>query len=120
MAAKSKVRDLVRKEAVLAAARVYSAKNFERWGVNKIYGEQIQAVYKMAYAELAERYPKRKWLKTLVNTPSKDISLKLVLRVPSENMEIDLPDKEVKLAAIAHAGGKDLLMELIEILRNLH
>ncbi len=117
MIKKSTTRDIIRKEAVRAAARLYAAENYRRWATTKVYGQQIQAVYKLAYKELAERHPKMKWLQALMETPSKDIDLKLVLRIPGKDIEIDIPGGDVKLSAIAHGGGKDLLIELLLILQ---
>lgn len=119
MIKKSNIRDVIRAETVRAAARLYSSENYRRWATTKVYGNQIQAVYKTAYKLLAERHPKMKWLQTLVDTPSKDIKLKLVLRIPEKDIEIDLPDSDRKLGAVAHGGGKELLMELFEILQKL-
>ena len=119
MIKKSTTRDIIRSEAVRAAARLYSADNYRRWATTKVYGNQIQAVYKTAYKLLADNHPKMHWLQTLCNTPSKDIELKLVLRIPEKDIEIDLPDSDRKLGAVAHGGGKDLLLELLQILQNL-
>lgn len=119
MIKKSTTRDIIRSEAVRAAARMYSAENYRRWATTKVYGNQIQVVYKTAYKLLAENHPKMHWLQTLVNTPSKDIQLKLVLRIPEKDIEIDLPDSDRKLGAVAHGGGRELLIELLEILQKL-
>lgn len=120
MTTKSTIRDLIRAEVVRTAAVLYSAKNFERWHTNKVYPEQIQAVWKMAYTELANRYPKREWLQTLAEQSSKNIELKLVLRIPDKEFEIDLPGgSDTKFSAIAHAGGKEMLMELYQIIQGL-
>ena len=119
MIKKSTTRDIIRAETVRAAARLYSANNYRRWGTNKVYGQQIQATYKQAYKILADNHPKMRWLQTLINTPSKDIQLKLVLRIPEKDIEIDLPDSDRKLGAIAHGGGRDLLIELLQILQKL-
>lgn len=119
MIKKSTTRDIIRAETVRAAARLYSADNYRRWGTNKVYGQQIQATYKQAYKILADNHPKMRWLQTLINTPSKDIELKLVLRIPEKDIEIDLPDSDRKLGAIAHGGGRDLLLELLQILQKL-
>lgn len=119
MIKKSTTRDIIRSEAVRAAARMYSAENYRRWATTKVYGNQIQAIYKTAYKLLADSHPKMKWLQTLVNTPSKDIELKLVLRIPEKDIEIDLPDSDRKLGAVAHGGGKELLIELLQILQKL-
>lgn len=119
MIKKSTTRDIIRSEAVRAAARMYSAENYRRWATTKVYGNQIQAIYKTAYKMLADSHPKMKWLQTLVNTPSKDIELKLVLRIPEKDIEIDLPDSDRKLGAVAHGGGKELLIELLQILQKL-
>lgn len=118
MIKKSTTRDIIRSEAVRAAARLYSAENYRRWSTTKVYGNQIQNTYKMAYKELAERHPKMAWLQTLMSTPSKDISLKLVLRIPGKDIEIDIPGGDVKLSAVCHGGGKELLLELLQILQN--
>lgn len=119
MIKKSTTRDIIRAETVRAAVRLYSADNYRRWGTNKVYGQQIQATYKQAYKILADNHPKMRWLQTLINTPSKDIQLKLVLRIPEKDIEIDLPDSDRKLGAIAHGGGKELLIELLQILQKL-
>lgn len=119
MIKKSNIRDIIRSEVVRAASRLYAAENYRRWGTNKVYGNQIQAVYKMAYKLLADEHPKMHWLQTLVDMPSKDIQLKLVLRIPDKDIEIDLPDSDRKLGAIAHGGGKELLIELLQILQKL-
>ena len=119
MIKKSTTRDIIRSEAVRAAARLYSAENYRRWATTKVYGQQIQATYKQAYRILAERHPKMKWLQALMDTPSKDIDLKLVLRIPGKDIEIDIPGGDVKLSAVAHGGGKDLLIELLQILQQL-
>ena len=116
---KSNIRDIIRSEAVRAASRLYATENYRRWGTNKVYGNQIQAVYKMAYKLLADEHPKMHWLQTLVDMPSKDIQLKLVLRIPDKDIEIDLPDSDRKLGAIAHGGGKELLIELLQILQKI-
>lgn len=117
---KTTIRERIRSEAVKAALRLYSEENYKRWGVNKIYPDQIRAAYKLAYGKLAEAHPQMTWLKTMMSTPSKDIELKLVLRVPGKDIEIDLPGgNDRKLSAIAHAGGKDLLLELLEIIMDL-
>jgi len=119
MIKKSTTRDIIRAEAVRAAARLYSADNYRRWQTTKVYGNQIQAAYKLAYKELATRHQKMQWLQTLMETPSKDIDLKLVLRIPGKDIEIDIPGGDVKLSAVAHGGGKDLLLELLDILEKL-
>lgn len=119
MIKKSSVRDILRKEVVKAAARLYCADNIKRWGSPKVYGNQIQAVWKMAYSKLAKSHPQRNWLQKLVTTPSADIELKLVLRIPEKQIEIDLPDKDRKLGAIIHAGGKELLLELLNIVQQI-
>lgn len=119
MIKKSTVRDALRKEVVRAAARLYSGENYERWGNAKVVGNQIQAVWKMAYSKLAKKHPQRDWLQKLVTTKSADIELKLVLRIPEKQIEIDLPDKDRKLGAIIHAGGKDLLLELLQIVQKI-
>ena len=119
MIKKSTTRDIIRAETVRAAARLYSAENYRRWATTKVYGPQIQATYKQAYRILAESHPKMKWLQALMDTPSKDISLKLVLRVPDKDIEIDIPGGDVKLSAIAHGGGRDLLLELLQIMQKL-
>lgn len=119
MIKKSTTRDIIRAETVRAAARLYSADNYRRWGSQKVVGNQIQSVWKMAYSKLAKNHPQRDWLQQLVNTPSADIELKLVLRIPEKQIEIDLPDKDRKLGAIAHAGGKDLLLELLQIVQKI-
>lgn len=117
---KTTIRDRVRAEIIKAAARLYMAENYRRWQTNKIYPEQIQATYKLAYARLAEAHPKMEWLKTMMATSSKDIELKLVLRVPGKDIEIDLPGgSDRKLSAIAHAGGVELLRELLEIIQDI-
>ena len=118
MIKKSTTRDIIRAEAVRAAARLYSADNYRRWGTQKVYPQQIQSVYKSAYRALGELHPKMSWLQTLVNTPSKDLQLKLVLRIPDKDIEIDLPDSDRKLGAVAHAGGVPLLIELLQILQS--
>lgn len=120
MIQKSTIRDRIRAEVVKTAARLYAAKNFERWHTNKVYPEQIQTVWKMAYAELANRYPKREWLQLIAEQSSKNIELKLVLRIPGKQVEIDLPGgSDTKFSAIAHAGGKEMLMELYQIIQGL-
>jgi len=120
MIQKSTIRDRIRAEVVKTAARLYAAKNFERWHTNKVYPEQIQNVWKMAYKELANRYPKREWLQLIAEQSSKNIELKLVLRIPGKQFEIDLPGgSDTKFSAIAHAGGKELLMELYQIIQGL-
>lgn len=117
---KTTIKDRVRRAIMFAAGRLYGAENYRRWQTNKIYPEQIQATYKLAYARLAEAHPKMEWLKTMMATPSKDIQLKLVLRVPGKDIEIDLPGgNDRKLSAIAHAGGKELLLELLEIIEGI-
>lgn len=117
---KTTIRDRVRSEIIKAASRLYAAENYKRWNTSKVYPQQIQAVYKMAYAKLAERHPKMEWLKIMMATASKDIQLKLVLRVPGKDIEIDLPGgNDRKLSAIAHAGGKELLLELLEIIEEI-
>jgi hypothetical protein len=118
MIKKNSTREIIRQEAVRAAARLYSAENYRRWQTNKVYPNQIQSVYKSAYKELGLRHPKMQWLKLLTTIPSKDIELKLVLRIPEKDIEIDLPDSDRKLGAIAHAGGVPLLLELLEILQS--
>lgn len=118
MIKKNSTREIIRQEAVRAAARLYSADNYRRWQTNKVYPNQIQSVYKSAYRELGARHPKMTWLKLLTTIPSKDIELKLVLRIPEKDIEIDLPDSDRKLGAIAHAGGIPLLTELLEILQS--
>lgn len=120
MIQKSTIRDRIRAEVVKTAARLYAAKNFERWHTNKVYPEQIQTIWKMAYAELANRYPKREWLQLIAEQSSKNIELKLVLRIPGKQVEIDLPGgSDTKFSAIAHAGGKEMLMELYQIIQGL-
>lgn len=119
MIKKNSTREIIRQEAVRAAARLYSAENYRRWQTNKVYPNQIQSVYKSAYKELGARHPKMTWLKLLTTIPSKDIELKLVLRIPEKDIEIDLPDSDRKLGAICHGGGKDLLLELLQILQKL-
>lgn len=119
MVKKSTVRDIVRAEAIRATARLYASENYRRWGTNKIYPQQIQATYKQAYKLLADEHPKMKWLQAIMNTASKDIELKLVLRIPNHDIEIDIPGGDVKLSAICHGGGKDLLLELLQILQKL-
>lgn len=117
---KNTIRERIRHEVIKAAARLYMAANYERWQTNKVYPEQIQSTWKMAYGRLAEAHPKMEWLQTLMQTPSKDIELKLVLRVPGKDIEIDLPGgNDRKLSAVAHAGGKDLLLELLEIIQDI-
>lgn len=116
---KTTIRDQIRSEIVRAASRLYSAKNYERWQTNKVYPEQIQATWKRVYSELAERHPRMTWLKPMMDTASKDIKLKLVLRIPDKDIEIDLPSTDRKLSAVAHAGGKELLLELLEIIRGI-
>ena len=60
------------------------------------------------------------WLKFIIENESKDIELKLVLRVPDKEIEIDLPGgNDRKISAIAHAGGKELLLELLEIIERI-
>lgn len=119
MIKKSNIREIIRKEIIRATVRIYGDRNIERWGTSKVYGEQIQSIWKLAYKELADRYPKREWLQTLIKTPSKDVELKLVLRIPNRDIEIDLPDKDRKFGAIAHAGGTEMLLELLGIIQNL-
>lgn len=117
---KNTIRDRIRREVIKAASRLYMAENYRRWQTNKVYPEQIQTTYKMAYAKLSEAHPKMEWLKILMATPSKDIELKLVLRVPGKDIEIDLPGgNDRKISAIAHAGGKDLLLELLQIIEDI-
>lgn len=114
------IKDRIRRAVMFAAGRLYAAENYRRWQTNKIYPDQIRNVYKMAYSRLAEAHPKMEWLKTMMATASKDIELKLVLRVPGKDIEIDLPGgNDRKLSAIAHAGGKDLLLELLEIIEDI-
>lgn len=114
------IRDRIRTEIIHATSRLYAAKNYERWNTTKVYGEQIQQTWKMAYTELSNQHPRMEWLKTMMATPSKDIELKLVLRVPGKDIEIDLPGgNDRKLSAIAHAGGKELLLELLEIIQDI-
>ena len=119
MIKKSNVREILRKEVIKAAARLYGAENYKRWGSGKVVGNQIQAVWKMAYAKLAKNHPQRDWLQKLVTTKSADIELKLVLRIPEKQIEIDLPDKDRKLGAIIHAGGSALLLELLAIVQQI-
>lgn len=117
---KINIRERIRSEIIRATSRLYAAKNYERWQTTKVYGEQIQSVWKMAYAELANRHPRMDWLKTMMATASKNIELKLVLRVPGKDIEIDLPGgSDRKLSAVAHAGGKELLLELLEIIQDI-
>ncbi|MBQ3944388.1 MAG: hypothetical protein II670_02105 [Alphaproteobacteria bacterium] len=119
MVKKSTVRDIIRAEAIRATARLYASENYRRWRTTKIYPQQIQATYKQAYRLLSESHPKMKWLQAIMNTPSRDIELKLVLRIPDHDIEIDIPGGDVKLSAVAHGGGRDLLLELLQILQKL-
>lgn len=114
-----KIRERIRAEIIKATARVYCAENYTRWQTNKIYPQQIQKTWERAYKELANRHPKMAWLQELMGQHSKDIELKLVLRIPSKQIEIDLPDKDRKLGAIAHAGGIALLAELLNIVMDI-
>lgn len=114
-----KIRERIRAEIIKATARVYCAENYTRWQTNKIYPQQIQKTWERAYKELANRHPKMVWLQELMGQHSKDIELKLVLRIPSKQIEIDLPDKDRKLGAIAHAGGIALLAELLNIVMDI-
>lgn len=116
---KNNTRDFIRQEIIRATSRVYGAENYKRWGTFKIYPQQIKSTWELAYKLLADSHPKMEWLQMLVKTPSKDITLKLVLRIPDKNIEIDLPDQDRKLGAIAHAGGIALLTELLEIVQNI-
>ena len=114
-----KIRERIRAEIIKATARLYCAENYTRWQTNKIYPQQIQKTWERAYKELANRHPKMVWLQELMGQHSKDIELKLVLRIPSKQIEIDLPDKDRKLGAIAHAGGIALLAELLNIVMDI-
>ena len=114
-----KIRERIRAEIIKATARLYCAENYTRWQTNKIYPQQIQKTWERAYKELANRHPKMAWLQELMGQHSKDIELKLVLRIPSKQIEIDLPDKDRKLGAIAHAGGIALLAELLNIVMDI-
>lgn len=114
-----KIRERIRTEIIKATARVYGAENYARWQTTKIYPQQIQKTWERAYKELANRHQKMVWLQELMGQHSKDIQLKLVLRIPSKQIEIDLPDKDRKLGAIAHAGGVALLAELLNIITDI-
>lgn len=114
-----KIRDRIRNEIIKATSRIYGASNYAKWQTTKVYPGQIQHTWETAYKLLAQRHPKMQWLQELVNQKSKDIQLKLVLRIPSKQIEIDLPDKDRKLGAIAHAGGTPLLVELLNIIVEL-
>lgn len=118
MIKKSKIRETITNEIIKATGRLYSIENYKRWGNNKIYPHQIEDTWKRAYKTLASKYPRRKWLKLISNTSGKDISLKLILRVPDKDIEIRLPDSDSKFGAIAHAGGNKMLLELLQIIQN--
>jgi hypothetical protein len=120
MAKSFKLRDNIRSLVIKKAAQMYKAKNFNTWGVNKIYDHQIEDVWEKSYAELAKKHPRMKWLNELSNHASKNIKLKFIMIIPGKDLNIKVPDYGgTKLTAIAHFGGTVLLKELIDIIINL-
>lgn len=79
------------------ANQLYLNQNINRWGKTEIFPEQIQSVWKQAYKILSGNHPRISWLKRLDKKP-KYLS---------------------KLEYVAGRGGKDMLLELCEILINL-
>lgn len=90
-----------------------------KYNTKRVYGEVIAGIWRTAYARLAKEHPQMEWLKVLASTPSKDISIKMYLRIPDKDIEIDLPSTDAKLSAVAHGGGADLLSELLNIIKTI-
>lgn len=90
-----------------------------KYNTKRTYGEVISGIWRTAYARLAKNHPQMSWLKVLANTPSKDISIKMYLRIPEKDIEIDLPSTDAKLSAVAHGGGSELLSELLNIIKTI-
>ena len=90
------VQRAIRQAVVKKANQLYAAENMRRWNVQGATPKQIQGVWRMAYAELKYKFPKTKWLH-----------------------ERYVPKWITKLDYYAARGGKNLLMELYNIVLNL-
>lgn len=89
----------VRAAAFKKAAQIYTAANIERgWG-EKPTVNQIKNVFRRGYILLAKKHPRTRWLNLEKNPPPKWIS---------------------KLDYIAARGGKPIMNELLEIIKNLN
>lgn len=90
-----------------------------KYNAKRTYGEVVAGIWRTAYARLSKSHPQMEWLKVLANTPSRDISIKMYLRIPEKDIEIDLPSTDAKLSAVAHGGGAELLSELLNIIKTI-
>lgn len=90
-----------------------------KYNTNRQYGEIIAGIWRTAYLRLSKAHPQMEWLKVLATTPSKDIALKMYLKIPEKDIEIDLPGGDAKLSAVAHGGGGEMLNELYEIIKTI-
>ena len=90
------VQRAIRSAIVKKANQLYAADNMRRWNTSKATSKQIQGVWRMAYAELKHLHPNKKWLHDRY-----------------------IPKWITRLDYCAARGGKPLLMELYEIVKNL-
>lgn len=90
------VQRAIRAAVVKKANQLYAADNARRWNVHQATPKQIQGVWRMAYAELKYKFPKTKWLHDRY-----------------------IPKWITRLDYYAARGGKKLLLELYEIVKNL-
>lgn len=90
-----------------------------KYNTNRQYGEIIAGIWRTAYLRLSKAHPQMEWLKVLASTPSKDISIKMYLKLPDKDVEIDLPSTDAKLSAVAHGGGAAMINELYEIIQTI-
>lgn len=90
-----------------------------KYNTKRQYGEILQGIWRTAYLRLSKAHPQTEWLKILANTPSKDVSIKMYLRIPDKDIEIDLPSTDAKLSAVAHGGGAAMINELYNIIQTI-
>lgn len=90
------VQRAIRSAIVKKANQLYAAENARRWNISQATSKQIQGVWRMAYAELKYKFPKTKWLHDRY-----------------------IPRWITRLDYYAARGGKKLLLELYEIVKNL-
>ena len=90
-----------------------------KYNTKRQYGEIVSGIWRTAYLRLSKQHPQMEWLKVLATTTSKDISIKMYLKLPDKDVEIDLPSTDAKLSAVAHGGGAAMINELYEIIQTI-
>lgn len=86
----------IRAAAYKKACQLYSSRNMYRWGIKEPNKNQIKGVFRLGYAVLKKRHPKMKWMQDKYK-----------------------PVWISRLDYFAARGGKPIMEELLDIIKNL-